>query len=163
MYPQAKKKVLEIIADDNKWNLFVQQVGQHEIDLRNSREIARTSKDYRIYLQGLYIHYSATQICELCDYNPHQRKGKGKFLAKRRFDCNWRKTKGDVLAEETARKKGQEGVSLYKFNDPEWTARYEKLSQAVSEQHIDRTKAPPWLDVKKNLCPHYYIDESRSY
>lgn len=160
---QAGEKVLEIIVDDNQWDLFVQQVKQHGIDLNkhsNARERARTSEDYRIFLQELYIDYSATQICDACDYNPKHRRGQRKFSPRRRFDCDRSKTEGDVLAEQTAREEGY-GGALYKFNDPEWKARYEELSNVVLEKHTDRTKAPPWLDIQKNLCPHYYIDLTR--
>jgi len=162
---RAREKVLEIIANDGRWELFVQQVGQDGlIDLnedKNARQRARTSECYREFLEGLYINYVATQICDTCDYNPKHRGGKRKFSARRRFDCNWRKTEGDVLAEKTAREKGYEGGALYKFGDPKWRARYQRLSQVVLEEHKDRTKAPPWLDVERNMCPHYYIDLTR--
>lgn len=160
MWAQARKKVLEIVADDSQWDLFVQQVDQHGVYLnehKNARERARKSKDYRAFLEGLYIFYSATQICDACDYSPNHRKGQRKFSPRRRFDCTWEKTKGDVLAEQTARDEGHGGAS-YKFNNPEWKAKYEELSQVVLEEHKDRTKAPAWLDTQKNLCQHYYID-----
>jgi len=163
MWAQAGEKVLEIIADDDSWDLFVQQVGQHGIDLnehKNARERVESDEGYRAFLQGLYIHYSATQICDSCDYNQNQRRGQRKFSVRRRFDCDWRKTEGDVLAEQTAREEGH-GGALYKFNNPDWKARYQELAKTVLEEHTDRTKAPTWLDVEKNLCPHYYIDLTR--
>jgi hypothetical protein len=160
MWAQAGEKVSEIIKDDDKWNLFVHQVEQHGIGLnKNARKIARDSGDYRAFLQGLYIHYSATQICDACDYNPNWRRGQKKFSQRRRFDCGWIKTQGDVLAEQTAEQEGFQGgaLSLYKFDDSGWKARYNELSKVVLEEYGDRTKAPPWLDVKRNLCPHYQI------
>jgi hypothetical protein len=163
MWAQAGEKVLEIIADDDQWGLFVQQVEQHGIDLnehKNARERARTSEDYRAFLQGLYIHYSATQICDACDYNPNHRRGQRKFSARNRFDCDWMKTQGDVLAEQTAKEEGHRGA-LYNFNNPAWKAKYQELSQVVLEEHKDRTKAPTWLDTQRNLCPHCYIDLTR--
>ncbi len=158
MWAQAEEKVLEIIANDEQWNLFVKQAEQHGIDLKNARKRARGSEDYRSFLKMLYIDYSATQICDLCDYNPNHRNGQRKFTSKRIFNCTWTKTQGDVLAEQTAREEGHEEEALYKFNDRRWNARYEDLSKVVLEEHKDRTKAPIWLDVKRNLCPHYYID-----
>lgn len=160
MWAQSEEKVLEIIADDDKWSLFVQQVEQHGIDLskhENAREMARTSEPYMALLQALYTRYSATQICDTCEYNPNHRRGQRKFSARNRFDCGWRKTQGDVFAEETAKKEGL-GGALYKFNDPEWKAKHQELTQIVLEEHTDRTKAPTWLDSQRNLCPHYYIN-----
>jgi hypothetical protein len=157
-WAKAKKKILEIIADDESWNLFVQQVRQHDIDLNgHARERARNSEDYRTFLQGLYIQYSATHICDMCDYNPNWRRGQRRFSPKKRFDCTWRKTEGDVLAEKTARDEGHSGA-MYKFSDPKWKAEYDRLSETVIEEHTDRTKAPEWLDAEKNLCPYHYLD-----
>lgn len=167
MLEQAEKKVLEIIADDEQWDLFVRQVKQHGIDLNDYkndykivRERAGASEIDREILQALYIDYSITQICDVCDYNPdHRRMGQRRFSPRKRFYCNWRRTEGDMSAEQTARNSGHGGAS-YNFNEPELGAKYHELSQIVLEEHKDRTKAPAWLDTERNLCPHYYIDLS---
>lgn len=165
LWAEAGKKVLEAITDDNKWNLFVAQALNNEIDLndfKNPREMGKDLRNFGAYLQSLYFNYSMQQICDSCDYCPNQRRGEKRFAQRRRFDCSWTKTQGNVLAEQTARKEGQKFGASYNFNDSKWKARYQKLSQRVLEEHKDRTKAPPWLDAKRNLCPNYYIDLSRA-
>jgi hypothetical protein len=122
---QAREEISEIIADDSRWALFVQQVKQQGIDLSqhvNARERGGTETGYRAFLEVLYVSCSATQICDTCDYNPNHRRGQRRFSAKRRFDCTWSETDGAVL-----------------------------------EERIDR-KVPAWLDVERNLCPHYFMD-----
>lgn len=126
-WKEAENRVLEIIADDAKWEVFVQQVEQHGISLndhKDPRGRARDSEEYRALLSSLYITAAMRQLCDTCDYNAHQRRGERSFAAKRRFDCDF----GLADGQET----------------------YEQSSVA-----------PPWLDVARNLCPHYYLDLSR--
>lgn len=157
---KAEKDISEIVKDDESWNLFVQQAKQHEFKIL-SREKASSLDWYKSVLIPLYITSSMIKVCDSCDYSPNHRKGQRKFSERKRFDCNWRKTEGDILAEQTAKNEGLNG-GLYSFNDPEWKTRYNELSKKVLEEHTDRTKAPQWLDAAKNLCPHYYMDLTKA-
>lgn len=121
MWETAGEKVLEIIADDDSWNLFVQQARLHGTDLndyKNIRERVRIDEAYKGLLQSLYINCSATQICDTCDYNFNKRRGQRRFAERERFDCN--------------------------------------LEEQEGEEYQDKTKAPSWLDVERNLCSKYY-------
>jgi hypothetical protein len=37
-------------------------------------------------------------------------------------------------------------------------AQYDVLKLNVLKQHTDRTKAPDWLNVENNICPHFYFN-----
>jgi hypothetical protein len=166
IYAQAEKRVLEIVADDAQWELFVQQVAQQDIldlnECKGIRHRVENNETERRFLTGLYISHSLTQICDTCDYNPNHRKGQKRFTARRRFDCTWLRTQGDTLAEQTAIKEGlAECLAVYHHEYPDWRARYAELSRRVLQAHTDRTTTPSWLDVAKNLCPHHYIDLTR--
>lgn len=161
---KARKGVLEILADENKWNFFLdvikikQGAGLVEA-INNIRKSEEKEKDH-LLLEYFYTNFLLEHVCDSCEYNPHWRRGVRKFAEKKMFDCTWTKTEGDVLAEQTAREEGLGGAS-YKFNDPAWKAEYEKLVKIILEQHTDRTKAPLWLDEKRNYCPHHYTDLSK--
>ena len=153
-YSSAEKVIDEVIKDDDKWNLFMEQIKSRDLPDING---FRYQESYKSFLVLTYVLCSGN-ICDSCDYNPNQRGGKRRFSKKKRFDCNWRKTKGDELARETAKEIGLKGFHAYNINEPAWNKKFKELSKIVLEEHKDRTKTPPWLDTERNTCQHYYID-----
>ena len=111
MRTKARDKILEIIADEGEWALFVQQAAQHGQDLTGNeiRETASNSESYRVALERLYILYSATQICDLCVYNPKKRSGQRMFSPRKVFDCDY----GELSATTVGKHQDRTKASLW--------------------------------------------------
>ena len=90
IYKRAEREIVNVIEDDERWNLFLKQLGQQGMDFCDNklREQARSPGKERELLAILYKIHSLTHICDSCDYNPHRRRGYKKFSKKKVFDCD---------------------------------------------------------------------------
>ena len=77
-------------------------------------------------------------------------------LAKRLFS-SYPGPKEFLKIERKVLEKELHGIGFYRVK----AKNLQKLSQQILEEHKNRTKAPTWLDVKNNLCQHYYNDPSK--
>jgi len=105
-WESAKKRLDEIIADDQKWEVFLEQMDAHCIEIakhKNARENAKSEDGfYRSYLTALVLNYNMQCVCDTgCDFNRRQRPGYKRFQKRKLYDCDWEKTKGNELAEYT--------------------------------------------------------------
>ena len=162
---QAERELLEIVGDNNRWNLFLKQVrlglGIDLAEHEEPRERVKNEEVYRGYVRNLYILCSIEKICDSCDFNPKQRGGKRRFTDKRVFHCNHRKTQGNVFAEytEVICRKGDEEELL------ELLGEYDS-GEIDAKELLEKTKVIGSLE-NGNLSGGYYMHNnpewSRAY